>query len=603
MTTALAHRGPDAEGYWHSASGRAGLGHRRLSIIDLSSGHQPMVARNGTLALTFNGEIYNYIELRDELLRAGEQFSTASDTEVLLRLYEREGERCVDKLQGMFAFAIWDDEAEKLFIARDRIGKKPLYFAISGGVFYFASTLEAIRIGAARDWSVDLHAVDAFLTLGYVPAPSTIFEGVQKLPAGHSLLLKNDNVQTRCYWNPRTHTAPFAGKYEDAVDHLDDLLNTAVRFRLRSDVPLGVFLSGGVDSTLVSAIAARHASDTLRTFTVGFDVAEFDEAEYAAEVSRTLGTHHTALRGTTDLVQLLPQVVRHFGEPFADASALPIWILAEETRRHVTVALGGDGGDEGFGGYPWYPTAMKLNKLGRVVPNQLASAGGRVLDRVRGNRPSLGRASRVLDLLGVEDAEQFARLRMITDPPEVKRLYAGPLAALRNNGHPDPGRQLRAIYAGTSGTPLQRMRCVDIETYLADQLMPKVDVATMAHGLEVRAPLLDHLLIEFALTLPDHWLIGQNGGKGILKALARRYLPESFFTRPKRGFDVPFEVWFGGEMRGTLDRLTTSERLLDTGWFERQGLRQLAEDHWNGVRDQTNRLYNLLVLEEWLGQQ
>ncbi len=603
MTNALSHRGPDAEGFWESRSGRASFGHRRLSIIDLASGQQPMVSSDGRRAITFNGEIYNYIELRDELIAAGEHFESQSDTEVLLRLYELEGERCVDKLQGMFAFAVWDEDKRKLFVARDRMGKKPLYYTTWNDCFFFSSSLESLRQGVTRRWNINLNAVDAFLTLSYVPAPATIFEGVRKLAAGQTLLLEKGDLQTRTYWNPRTHTAPFQGTYEQAVDRIDELLNTAVRYRLRSDVPLGVFLSGGVDSTLITALAAKHAKTTLRTFTVGFDEAQFDEAQYAAEVARALGTEHVTLRGRPDLVNLLPDIVRHFGEPFADASAMPIWILAEETRKHVTVALGGDGGDEAFGGYPWYPTAVKLNKLGGFVPSGLAAAGGRMLERFGQTRPSLGRASRILSLLGETDANQFARLRMIVDPPEMRRLYAGPLARLRANGHPQPGQQLESIYNGTDGSALQRMRCVDIETYLADLLMPKVDVATMAHGLEVRAPLLDHLVVEFALSLPDQWLIGQDGGKRILKTLAQRYLPASFFTRPKRGFDVPLEVWFGGEMRGTLEQLTRSERLLDTGWFEQNGLRQLAEDHWNGVRDQTNRLYNLLVLEEWLGQQ
>jgi asparagine synthase (glutamine-hydrolysing) len=602
MTDALAHRGPDAFGYWTSPSGRALLGHRRLSIIDLSTGQQPMISVDGRRAITFNGEIYNYVELRQELVAAGETFRTESDTEILLRLYELEGERCVDKLRGMFVFAIWDDDAETLFVARDRLGKKPFFYTVWEDCLYFASSLEALQQGVDRPWTIDLHALDAFLTLGYVPAPACIFQDVYKLQAGARLVLDRQGLRTSRYWNLDSAVHPFEGTYEEAVDRLDDLVNTAVKIRLRSDVPLGVFLSGGVDSTLITALAARHASERLRTFTVGFDVAQFDEAGYAAEVARTLNTEHIALHGRPDLVDLLPKLVRHFGEPCADSSALPIWILARETRRHVTVALGGDGGDEAFGGYPWYRTAALLRRMGAIVPKSMAAAGSRVLDPLSEGRRQVGRISRGLGLLSDHDAARFARMRSIVDPPEIRRLYKGPLAAVRANGHPQPSHQLESIYRETEGSPLQRMRRVDIETYLADCLMPKVDVATMAHGLEARAPLLDQEVVEFAMSLPDPWLVTRRGGKEILKTLATRYLPASFFERPKQGFDVPLQVWFGGAMRTTLDRLVTSERLLDTGWFDSRGLRLLAEDHLRGTRDQTNRLYNLLVLEEWLGQ-
>ena len=352
MSCRIAHRGPDGEGVWVSPSGRAVLAHRRLSIIDIETGQQPMVdaESGGTRALVFNGEVYNYRELRDALRGQGAHFRTESDTEVLLRLVARDGAGAVDALRGMFAFIAWDDVRGELVVARDRVGKKPLFYVEDGGCLYFASSLRALRETAPAELTIDREALALYLALGYIPAPYTIYTRVRKLPAAHVATLAGGALRARRFWDLAPEDPPFEGTYEQALDALEERLGTAVEIRLRSDVPLGVFLSGGIDSSLIAALAARHAGAPVATFSIGFDDQAFDESPFAAEVARHLGAEHHLFRVHADVQQLLPQLVWHFGEPYADSSALPTWVLAEQTRRHVVVALGGDGGDEGFAG-------------------------------------------------------------------------------------------------------------------------------------------------------------------------------------------------------------------------------------------------------------
>ena len=338
MSSCLVHRGPDGEGLWTSPSGRAVLAHRRLAIIDLVTGQQPMVEDAGAAGLVFNGEIYNYRELREELLRSGTPLHTTSDTEVLLRLLSRDGTRAIDALRGMFAFAHWDDRTGALLVARDRLGKKPLYWVVEDGCLYFASSLKALRTSTNRTWSIDPRALDLYLALGYVPAPHTIYAGVQKLEAGCWATLDGDRLVSRRYWDLAPAPDPFTGTFSEAVDRLEEILTEAVDIRLRSDVPLGIFLSGGIDSSLVTAIAARRSSTPVETFSIGFDDAGFDESGYAGRVAHHLGTRHHLFRVRLELLDLLPQVAWHFGEPYADSSALPTWVLAQRTREHVTVA-------------------------------------------------------------------------------------------------------------------------------------------------------------------------------------------------------------------------------------------------------------------------
>ena len=599
----IAHRGPDGDGLWVSPSGRAVLAHRRLSVIDIATGAQPMVGGQDRLGLVFNGEIYNYRELREGLEARGAQFRTASDTEVLLRAFERDGAECVHDLRGMFAFAFWDDAQGRLTIARDRIGKKPLYYVVSGGCLYFASSLRALVDGDPARHAIDTEALDAYLTLSYIPAPRTIYQGIRKLEAATILEASGGTMTTRQYWSASTEQAPFDGTYETAVDHLSDMLQEAVALRLRSDVPLGIFLSGGIDSSLVTAIAARQAGK-LQTFAIGFDDVEFDETEHARVVAEAIGTEHRSFLARPDLLGTLPALVRHFGEPYADATALATWMLAEESRKHITVALAGDGGDEGFAGYDWYRSALALRRLTRPVPTAaftLASnsLGGALATAFPGSRRA-GRIRRGMALLATEaGGPRFAAVRSFVGPTEERDLYAGDLRAARRSGSWAPGL-LPALYDQCPGSPLRRMRYVDMATYLADGLMPKVDVATMAHGLETRAPLLDQQVLEFAMSLPDEWLVGAGSGKRILRSVLDRYLPAHLFGRRKQGFTLPLQRWFGASLRPAVEALATSERLLEGGWFQAEGIRGMLREHTAGARDHSQRLYNLLVLDEWL---
>jgi asparagine synthase (glutamine-hydrolysing) len=600
MSRLIAHRGPDEQGYWTDPAGRIALAHRRLSIIDLSTGQQPMTDPATGQVLIFNGEIYNYVELRSELEQRGVTFTTRSDTEVLLRVLQQDGEEGVQRLRGMFAFAFYDPAAHRLLLARDHLGKKPVYHAVERGCLYFASTFRAIA-ATAPEVTPEADVVDTFLDLGYIPSPRTIDAHIRKLPAASLLRAEGGTVAERSYWSPLEDRAPFEGSFIDAVDRLDELLGEAVDIRLRSDVPLGVFLSGGIDSSLIAAIASRRAARGVLTFSIGFDEERFDESAYAADVARRIGAEHRVFHTPYGALELLPELVRHFGEPFGDSSAIPTWQLARETRRHVTVAVGGDGGDEGFGGYNWYRTAATLSRLRRAVPAGMAAAGNFLLSAGSGI-PGMGRFHRGAAILSLDEPDRFAALRGFIDDREASRLYAGALAHARATADAR-GRDLLAdAYRAGGGTALRRMRAVDVTTYLADDLMAKVDIATMAHGLEARAPLLDRDVVEFALSLPDEWITDARTGKKLLRALLARYLPAELFDRPKQGFSVPLQTWFAGELRPLLDALPRSAPLMDTGWFRPAGIRALIDEHAAGRRDHSHRLYNLLVLDEWLRQ-
>jgi len=599
MAGLMTHRGPDGEGFWADPGGRAALAHRRLAIIDIAGGHQPMCSDDGQIALVFNGEIYNYRELRRSLSDQGVRFHTASDTEVLLRMYERYGSDAVRYLRGMFAFAVWDGSRGELVLARDRVGKKPLFYALEEDCCYFASTLGALRDTDPRARRVSLAALDAFLTLGYVPAPQSIWDGISKLPAGTLLRVSSSGARSLRYWALEGAVQPFAGRFADAVDRLEDLLTTAVTLRLRSDVPLGLFLSGGIDSSLVTAIAARRCQGEALTFSIGFAEAAFDESGHAARVAHHLGTRHRTFTGRPVMLDILPALVRHCAEPFGDSAALAVWLLARETRQHVTVVLTGDGGDEGFGGYAWYRTALRLKRLRSAVPTGVLRLGA----AVRGQRPWVKRVKRAVGTLALDEPERFAALRMYVRDEEAQTLYAGELLRTRRDSGDGVRAWLAQLYRNGNGSALRRMRLVDVSTYLADCLMPKVDVATMAHSLEARAPLLDHEVLEFALGLPDHWLLDGKGGKPLLKALLGRFVPPHLFERPKHGFSVPLEVWFArGPTSAWAEQLADSESLRDCGLFNCAGIRDMAREHRDGVRNHGQQLYNLVVLREWLNQ-
>ena len=602
LTDRLAHRGPDGTGMFTSPSGRAVLGHRRLSVIDLALGQQPMVSEDRHHAIVFNGEIYNYKELRAALEAQGERFRTASDTEVLLRLLQREGERCLERLRGMFAFVYWNDHTGRAIMARDRMGKKPLFYTRREGTLSFASSLSALRSVVPGAWTIDLAVIDAYMSLGYVPAPGTVYEDVFKLEAGTFAVCEGSAMKVERYWDLGGHEA-FEGSFDEALEQLDLLVTDAVRLRLRSDVPLGVFLSGGIDSSLVTAVAQRVSPQPVQTFSIAFDHEAFDESRHAAAVAQHLGTDHRRFSVHADVLDMLPQLAWHYGEPFADSSAIPTWILSQHTRAHVTVALGGDGGDEGFSGYNWYRTAARLSRLADRVPAGVATTLSGAATRVAAGfrHQGLARAGRAFDMIGIRpDSRRFAALRSFVNEREAELLYGSPLLAARSRGHEHVLGRISSLYEATEGSALRRMRVVDIATYLADCLLPKVDVASMAHGLEVRAPLLDQEIIRFALSLPDEYLESERGGKHILRSLLDRYVPPALFNRPKQGFSLPLAPWFRGELRPRLEALCAGGPLLDQGWFRREGLQRILEEHDRGARDHSQRFFSLLMLDMWL---
>lgn len=598
----MAHRGPDGDGFWVQPNGLAAFVHRRLSVIDPKLGQQPLVWPDGRHAIVFNGEIYNYRELREELIALGVSFRTQSDTEVLLAAYRHFGPRCVDKLNGMFAFAIWDEAHQSVFLARDRIGKKPLFYAVENGRLHFASTIEALRRLSGVGHVIDVEAIDQFLSLGYVPAPRTAWQGISKLPAATMMMVEHRKPEMEKFWCAARPVEPYSGTFEQAVDELDQLIGDAVRIRLRSDVPLGVLLSGGIDSSLVTAVAARHFGPGLKTFSIGFAERDFDESGYAAEIARHLGTEHETFRGSTSMLALLPDVVRSFGEPFGDSSAINVWQLAEGARRKVTVALGGDGGDEAFCGYNWYRTAMRIQDLRARIPAGLAGMAASALAATGLRNSQISRVKRGFNMISQSDAVQFARQRTFMGADEAGELYRGQLAEAFRADLDTAEKRLAGIFEATTGSTLKRMRAVDIETYLADCLMPKVDVATMAHGLEARAPLLDFRILDFASRLPDDWLSSRASGKVILKAVLERYVPRHLFDRPKMGFTMPLRDWFATSERGRLEALASSSPLMDTEWFDAKCLRRLIAEHAAGARQHEDRFFNLLVLNEWLAE-
>lgn len=602
MSAGMIHRGPDGAGLWIAPSGRAVLAHRRLAVIDLATGSQPMLDTSGSIGIIFNGEIYNYLELREELAGQGEIFHTRSDTEVLLRLIMRRGEECVKLLRGMFAFAAWDDRRGSLLLARDRLGKKPMFYTVEGKCLYFASSLAALRAGRGVN-SIDPQAVDLYLSLGYIPAPHTIYRDTFKMPAASLATLGRQGLCMRGFWDLADCSEPYSGSYQNALDELQEKLDVAVALRLRSDVPVGVFLSGGIDSSLVTATTVRQSHEQIETFCVGFEDRRFDESGFSSAIANHLGTRHHTLGGRTDLLDILPSMKEHFGEPYADSSALALWAMAQHARESITVALGGDGGDEGFAGYGWYGNARRLDRLASLIPTGVASMGARaarLAARHCQGSAKMGRIERGLTVLELSRAERFAALRSFVNAAEVEYLYDGELLERRRAGVDPASAMLVDAYSRASGSTLRKMRYADIRTYLADDLMPKLDIATMAHSLEARSPLLDQEVLAFGLSLPDHFLVDERGGKRILRDLLARHVPRAMFERRKQGFSVPLQVWFSGQLRPRLEALTGSGAIEGLGLLKPEGIRRLVNEHVTGIRDHSQRLFSIVQLEDWL---
>jgi asparagine synthase (glutamine-hydrolysing) len=596
MAAALAHRGPDDSGI--EALGAVGLGHRRLSIIDLSpDGHQPMGNEDGSVRIVFNGEIYNFRELRAGLEQRGHRFRSRSDTEVILHLYEELGTDCLSRLRGMFAFAIWDEPRRRLFLARDRVGKKPLYYADTASRFLFGSEIKAILVAGGVERQPDRQALYHYLTYQYVPSPWTAFEGIRCLPPAHYLLLENGEARIERYW--RLAYQPKLKAPEAALEEeLRARLREAVRLRLVSDVPLGAFLSGGVDSSAVVALMARESAEPVRTFSIGFREEEFDELAFARLVAERCGTQHTEWIVEPHALEILPRLVWHFDQPFADPSAIPTWYVAKLAREHVTVVLNGDGGDEDFAGYGRYAANDLTVRRERTLPLR---AWRRARALAAGLRRALRRGAlpRRLAELRPVSVEMENALRICHFTEEEKSALCTP-EFVRSAGGVDSFALLFAAYGAAGDAEfLDRALAADVGMYLPDDLLVKVDVASMASSLEARSPFLDHEFMEFAARLPVACKLREGETKRILKRALRGLVPDAVLERRKMGFGVPLARWFRGELRDFVRDALLGSEARGRGYFREDAVRTLLEEHLEGRADRSNHLWNLAMLELW----
>jgi asparagine synthase (glutamine-hydrolysing) len=594
MTTILAHRGPDGDGFYFGEG--VGLGHRRLSIIDLATGGQPLANEDDTVWVVFNGEIYNFADIRQELEALGHRFRSHTDTEVIVHAYEQWGDAAVQRFRGMFAFALWDTRKRRLLLVRDRLGIKPLYYAVTPTGIVFASEIKSILEDpeVPRDWSAE--AVDAYLALQYVPAPNTIYKAIHKLQPGHLLVARNGHAAVTSYWDLHFTGDGDAAREDEYLERLDALVTEAVRLRLISDVPLGAFLSGGIDSSLVVAAMVATASGRVLTTSVGFDEHAFNELEYARAVARHLGTESHERVVKPDVADLLPKLAWHLDEPFGDSSAVPTYYVSAAAREQVTVALSGDGGDELWAGYARH----RVERWEQTARKWLGPSGSRVAGRIAGRAPLGLKGARSLQHLALSSAEACARKhayglfesggRDAMYSPEFRADVAGadPFASFR-----------RAYDACPSADPLDRALYVDVKTYMVDDILTKVDKMSMAVSLEARVPLLDHKLLEFVATIPTSLKLKGGRSKHLLRRLLEQRVPKAIVDRPKHGFEAPVGEWLRGPLAPLVNDLLLDGRLRTRGLFDSSQVTRLWNEHRSATHDHRHRLWSVVMLELW----
>ncbi len=592
MNRGLAHRGPDADGVW--ADGPAALGHRRLSIIDLSpEAHQPLLNEDGSIAIVVNGEIYNFAELREGLVAKGHTFRSKSDSEVIVHLYEEHGPACVEKLQGMFAFALYDSRQKRLLLARDRAGKKPLFYRLTKHGLAFASEVHALVEGFPGEApEVDYGALDEYMTLQYIPAPRSAYRNVWKLPAAHYAVFTPGRLATpERYWK-KPAASPMTGSVDDIATELRELMAKAVKRRLVSDVPLGAFLSGGIDSSTVVALMATQTSRPVKTFSIGFPDADYSEVKYARLVAERYHTDHHEMIVSPAMMDVVGETVRHHGEPFADSSSIATYYLSKMTKAHVTVALSGDAGDENFAGYRRYGTA----RLGHLYDALPEAAKPLYKKSLRGLAnvffPYVGRYA---DRFDAGEAARYVHLVGQFSDADKDALYRGPLRDARSEATVE---RFRAILGDSNGSsPMARLADLDWQTYMIDDILVKVDIASMSHALEVRCPFLDTEVVEFASRLPSHLLM-RFRGKYILRRAMKDLVPQRILYRTKRGFALPLERWMRHDLRDMIHDVLLGKKARERGLFE-TGYVQRLVDRLDSLNPPTDRIWTLLILELW----
>lgn len=605
MCSKVFHRGPDEEGVFvkNDIYPSVGLGHRRLKIIDLSeSASQPMSNEDGTILVVFNGEIYNFQELRLSLKGKGHKFKSQSDTEVIIHLYEEEGPDCVKRLRGMFAFAIWDSNSKLLLLARDRLGKKPLLYSYKNGIFIFASEFMSLIAGGNISKEINLFAIKDYLTFGYISAPVSIYKDIRKLLPGHILLLKDREIKIQRYWYLNYY--PKADiSFSDAKDKAVHLLEEAVKIRLNSDVPLGAFLSGGLDSSTIVALMHKYMpSGKVKTFSIGFDDKNFDELRYARIVAERLNTEHHEFIVKPDALGILPELVEHYGEPYADSSCVPTYYVANRTRQYVTVALNGDGGDELFAGYERY-RAVYLSRWYNSVPyfirKNIIEAAVNLIPYKPHTKNKIFRLRRFFKSSGLPIPDRYLRWVAFCDSDFQDKLYSKEFMRTLAGGVSQESIFLPFFNNGNDYELIDRLLSLDTNTYLPNDLLVKVDIAAMANSLEARSPFLDHCLVEFVASLKADYKMKWLIKKYLLKKIAKDFIPRSIIHRKKMGFGVPIGRWFRNELKGFLKETLLSSRSLKRGYFNPEFINAVVKQHTQGKSDHSPQLWALLMLELW----
>lgn len=598
MCAALEHRGPDSRGT--HITDDVGFGIQRLRVIDLATGDQPIYNEDRSVVVVLNGEIYNFQELRARLRKAGHLFTSEGDTEVIVHLYEEEGLQCVRSLQGMFAFALWDQRRRRLLIARDRVGKKPLFYSYAERGITFASELRALLQDREIPREIDYQAIDCYLTYQYVPSPLSAFRAIRKLPPASTLVFEAGEIAISRYWDLDYAKKRPVPDIREIHEEVREAIRGATRRRMVADVPVGAFLSGGVDSSAIVAAMAESSSQPIKTFSIGFDHQPFNELPFAKQIADRFATEHHEFVVKPDLAEMIPKVVRHYGEPFADSSAIPSFYVSELTRRHVTVALNGDGGDESFGGYNRYVSNLVAGRLAGL-PRPVRKIAGATGERIPQNRDmasTRNRIKRLLRSLGMDGPQRYARHMSYFDRAQRDDAYTPEFKA-RIGPSIAPGVIEGPWHAASGKDLIDVLMEVDVKTYLPGDLLVKMDIATMAHSLEARSPLLDPEVMELGASLPAHLKVRGTEKKVVLRDALRGWIPESILDRPKWGFAIPLAEWFRTDLQGYLADILFDPTTTARGYFREDVIREYFDSHVNGRMDNSPRLWALLVLELW----